>query len=54
MTLQAERLEPPAEQLSLFDEAAPVPPSSHRLSTTLDVIRARFGERSVRWGKTLR
>lgn len=54
LTLQAERLEPPAEQLSLFDEAASVRPSSHRLSTTLDVIRARFGERSVRWGKTLR
>ena len=54
LTLQVERLEPPAEQLSLFDETASVPPSSHRLSTILDVIRARFGEHSVRWGKTLR
>ena len=53
LTLQAERLEPPVEQLSLFDEAASVPPSSHRLSTALDVIRARFGEHSLRWGKTL-
>lgn len=54
LTLQAEQLEAPTEQLSLFDEAASVPPSSHRLSTALDMIRARFGERSLRWGKTLR
>jgi DNA polymerase-4 len=54
LTLQAERLESPVEQLSLFDGAAAVPPSSHRLSKALDVIRARFGERSLRWGKTLR
>ena len=54
LTLQVEKLEPPAEQLSLFDEPAAAPPSSHRLSKALDVIRARFGERSLRWGKTLR
>ena len=54
LTLQAERVESPIQQLSLFDEAAAVPPSSHRLSNALDVIRAKFGEPSLRWGKTLR
>jgi DNA polymerase-4 len=54
LTLQIDRLQSPAEQLSLFDEAASVPPTSHRLSMALDAIRAKFGERSLRWGNTLR
>lgn len=54
LTLQIDRLESPAEQLSLFDEAASVPPASHRLSKALDAIRTRFGEHSLRWGNTLR
>ena len=53
LTLQIDRLDVPAEQLSLFDETASVPPASHRLSTALDAIRAKFGERSLCWGKTL-
>ena len=54
LTLQVDRLESPAEQLSLFDEPTPVPPASHRLSRALDAIRAKFGEQSLCWGKTLR
>ena len=54
LTLQADRLELPVEQLSLFDESASVPPAPHRLSTALDAIRAKFGQHSLRWGKTLR
>jgi DNA polymerase IV len=54
LTLQAGRLEPPAEQLSLFDACASAPPASHRLSIALDAIRAKFGEQSLSWGKTLR
>jgi len=54
LTLQIDRLESPAEQLSLFDEAASVPPASHRLSAALDVIRAKFGEHALSWGKTRR
>jgi len=54
LTLQVDRLESPVEQLSLFDEPTQVPPAPHRLSTALDVIRAKFGEHSLRWGKTLR
>ena len=54
LTLQVDQLESPVEQLSLFDEPASVPPASHRLSTALDAIRTKFGERSLRWGKTLR
>jgi DNA polymerase-4 len=53
LTLQVARLEPPAEQLSLFDESSSLPPASHRLSMALDLIRAKFGEQSLSWGKTL-
>jgi DNA polymerase-4 len=54
LTLQAGRLEPPAEQLSLFDVWTSAPPASHRLSRALDAIRAKFGEQSLSWGRTLR
>ena len=54
LTLQIDQLESPTEQLSLFDETASVPPASHRLSTVLDAIRAKFGAHSLCWGKTLR
>jgi DNA polymerase IV len=52
LTLQAAKLVSPAEQLSLFDESS-LPPASHRLSMALDLIRAKFGERSLSWGKML-
>lgn len=54
LTLQVDRLESPTEQLSLFEEAASVPPAAHRLSKALDAIRAKFGQHSLRWGNTLR
>lgn len=54
LTLQADRLESPITQLSLFDEPASVPPTSHRLSTALDAIREKFGKHALCWGKTLR
>ena len=54
LTLQIDRLESPAEQLSLYDEAASVPSASHRLSAALDAIRAKFGEHALCWGNTLR
>jgi len=55
MTLRVDYLEPPAEQLSLFGESAPLaPPAHHRLSLALDRIRAKFGERAVSWGRMLR
>jgi DNA polymerase-4 len=54
LTLQIDRLDLPAEQLSLFNERGSVPPASHRLSTALDAIRAKFGEHVLHWGKTLR
>jgi DNA polymerase-4 len=54
LTLQIDGLESPAEQLSLFDEATSVQPASHRLSSALDAIRAKFGEQALCWGKTLR
>lgn len=54
LTLQAGKLEPPAEQLSLFDAWTSAPPASHRLSRALDAIRAKFGEQSLSWGRTLR
>jgi DNA polymerase-4 len=54
LTLQAGRLEAPSEQLSLFDSWTSVPPASHRLSMALDTIRAKFGEQSMSWGRTLR
>jgi DNA polymerase-4 len=54
LTLRIDRLESPADQLSLFHETPSVPSASHRLSTALDAIRRKFGEHSLRWGKTLR
>ena len=52
--LRVDRLEPPAEQLTLFSEPSAVAePASHRLSLALDAIRAKFGERAVSWGRTL-
>jgi hypothetical protein len=54
LTLQIDKLESPIEQLSLFDETTLVPAASHRLSTALDAIRAKFGAPSLCWGKTLR
>jgi DNA polymerase-4 len=55
LTLRVDRLEPPAEQLSLFDESAALEkPAAHRLSLALDAIRAKFGERAASWGRTLR
>ncbi|NGZ10926.1 MAG: hypothetical protein CV088_16330 [Nitrospira sp. LK70] len=55
LMLQVSRLEPPVRQLSLFDESESiVPPRSHHLSLALDQIRAKFGERALSWGRTLR
>lgn len=55
LTLRADRLEPPAEQLSLFDDtAAAVEPAAHRLSRALDAVRTKFGERALSWGATWR
>ena len=55
MTLRVDRLGPPAEQLSLFDEPESLAQPAHqRLSLALDRIRMKFGERAVSWGKTLR
>jgi DNA polymerase IV len=54
MTLQVDRLGPPAEQLSLFEESRSLAqPAHHRLSMALDRIRAKFGERAVSWGRNL-
>lgn len=54
MMLRVSRLEPPAQQLSLFDELESITrPRSHRLALMLDQIRAKFGEQAVAWGKTL-
>jgi DNA polymerase-4 len=55
VTLRVDRLEPPAEQLLLFDESAALAkPASHRLSLALDAIRTKFGDGAVSWGRTLR
>lgn len=55
LTLQVSRLEPPTQQLRLFDESASaVLPRAHRLSLALDQIRAKFGEQALGWGRTLR
>lgn len=55
LILQVSRLEPPAQQLRLFDESASaVLPRAHRLSLALDQIRAKFGEQALAWGRTLR
>jgi DNA polymerase-4 len=54
VTLEASRLEPPAQQLSLFDESmSSVPPRAHRLSLALDNIRTKFGDHVLSWGRTL-
>jgi len=54
LTLQVRRLEPPAQQLSLFDESeSAVLPRAHRLSLALDQIREKFGEQALSWGRTL-
>ncbi|MGH7233630.1 MAG: DNA polymerase Y family protein [Nitrospiraceae bacterium] len=51
----AERKEP-GEQLSLFDRAPtqddPARIRAHRLAAVLDRVRERFGDHSVRWGRT--
>jgi DNA polymerase-4 len=55
LALQASRLEPPTQQLSLFDESeSTLLPRFHRLSLALDQIRAKFGEQALSWGRTLR
>jgi DNA polymerase IV len=55
MTLQVDHLQPPAEQLSLFEESESIAqPAHHRLSLALDRIRKKFGGQAVSWGKTLR
>ena len=54
LRLQVGRLEPPAQQLSLFDESeSSAPPRAHRLSLALDNIRAKFGDHALVWGRTL-
>ena len=52
MTVQITGLEAPVEQLSLFETSAT--PPAHRLSLAMDAIRAKFGEQSLSWGKTMR
>jgi DNA polymerase-4 len=55
LALQASRLEPPTQQLSLFDESeSTLLPRFHRLSLALDQIRTKFGEQALSWGRTLR
>ena len=55
MTLRVDRLESPAEQLSLFEEPESLAQlAHHRLSMALDRLRMKFGDRAVSWGKTLR
>jgi DNA polymerase IV len=54
LTLQVDRLESLVKQLSLFDAPTSVLPASHRLSTALDAVRAKFGTHALCWGKTLR
>ncbi|MGE0644711.1 MAG: hypothetical protein AB7P24_13665 [Nitrospira sp.] len=55
MRLRVSRLEPPAQQLSLFDGSDSLSlPRAHRLALALDQIRAKFGEQALSWGRTLR
>jgi len=55
MMLRVSRLEPPAQQLLLFDESDTLSRSrAHRLALALDQIRAKFGEHALSWGRTLR
>lgn len=57
ITLRAEHVGPPAEQLALFD----LRPASEqvqrtrrqRLCAALDALRDRFGERAIWWGRTI-
>ncbi|MDH5740146.1 MAG: hypothetical protein OEY77_07465 [Nitrospira sp.] len=54
LRLLVSRLEPPAQQLLLFDESESVrPPRAHQLLLALDAIREKFGERALSWGRTL-
>lgn len=50
MTLIAEGLGAPEEQLSLFTPTEKEP-RAHRLSLALDRLRERWGDRVVQWGK---
>lgn len=55
VTLRVDRLEPPAEQLSLFDATdSGTQPEPYRLALALDRIRDKFGQQAVSWGRTLR
>lgn len=55
MMLRVSRLEPPAQQLSLFDESDSLSlPRPYRLALALDQIRAKFGEQALSWGRSLR
>ncbi|MDR4464258.1 MAG: hypothetical protein MRJ66_08330 [Nitrospira sp.] len=55
MMLRVSRLEPPAQQLSLFDGSDSLSlPRAHRLALALDQIRAKFGEQALSWGRTVR
>ena len=55
MMLRVSRLEPPVQQLSLFDGANSLSlPRAHRLALALDQIRAKFGEQALSWGRTVR
>lgn len=54
--LRAEQVGPPAEQLALFDHE-PISEAAQRirwqqLCAALDVLRDRFGERAIWWGRT--
>lgn len=54
MTLIAEGLGPPEEQLSLFAPAPDVKQTrANRLSLALDRLRERFGDKTVSWGRVL-
>lgn len=55
LILRVTRLEPPAQQLLLFNELeSTVLPRSRRLILALDQIRTKFGEQALSWGRTLR
>lgn len=55
LTLTAEALGPPEEQLSLFDLAPPnqrhTRTRAQALALALDRLRERFGERAIGWGR---
>ncbi|HMU56063.1 MAG TPA: hypothetical protein PKA61_13720 [Nitrospira sp.] len=51
VTLQADHLQSPTEQLGLFETwTASTPPAHQRLSLAVDRIRAKFGAQAVSWG----